>query len=253
MKGHSLATAFGMVVIGCAALAGGQVIPAVTDFDQQAHIETSPLPDLKLDGGNVTVDVALNRLKHAVPQFNYVFVLHGGAKPTDLSLPPLSLEHATVGQFLGYLLKQFPELHLEVEFTSATAENPGVVFSNPSATPGAGPLYLMTINPPENPPAPPTVVRVFSLARPLEAQKLLGHNDADAINNILSLIDAAASAVDGPRPEMKVHEPTQTLIVKCTPAQAAAVEQAIAALQPADPGTSAWLQTGTAPRATTQP
>src|SRR5205807_5814909 len=53
-----------------------------------------------------------------------------------------------------------------------------------------------------------------------------------ALGDVLSLVKAALSQIDGPAPVLQVHEATQTLIFKGTPEQRAALEDVLDALDP---------------------
>lgn len=199
----------------------------------------APLPEIKVEG--VTLEDLVQFLQDARPGFQAVVVRDPGA-PRDYPQITMRLKNVSTMQLLGLIQKAYPQVTID-----DTTEGPGgVVYCIkviPDPAPqgggfaGGGMLgQRLDLN--------ARYVQVYSLARAvnmLAAEKAADPKDRakagrDATNQLLSLLKAAItqSDADGANAALQVHEETQTLVFKGTPAQQQLIDSVLRAVAPPD-------------------
>jgi hypothetical protein len=171
-----------------------------------------------------TLEDVLNALHRADPNFQAVVARDPGVAPDSPSIPTLRLKNVSSDQVLQLLSSIRPVTFEEIA--------------------GQGsPIRLVRVQNPARDQGTPDVPMNTRVYRLTEAMAGLNATDkpgtpADreaALNQVLSLIKATLAQVEdssGVNPVVQVHNETRTLIVKGTPDQLHAVEEALAAINP---------------------
>lgn len=196
-------------------------------------VPTEKLIDLEMSGTNNVRDY-VNYLQE-ITGLNIVLMNEKGTDPQRIEVPPLKLKQMPASAAI-MLLSDLPGAHITVE----QKDNAFIVVAHaPDLVVGpAGPVDEngRVIQPP--------ITRVFSLEQVFFANSLTdaapGSADrakvlADKVPQALKLVEEALS-IDGEstadRTLIKLHQPTNTLIVRGTADQLATVEQVLKALAP---------------------
>lgn len=189
------------------------------------------LPDVRFDGA--PLEEVVEYLRKATPRFQAVVVRDPLVRPGE-PFVRLRLKHVPVSQVLGVLQAAYPE----VRVTS--------VMPPPNST--ALPVHVIRVRRSEGSHAatagelPVPALKVYPLG-PANSELWnrspehpMARQEKERIENALSLIKQVLSKIPEEEgrgtPELLVHEPTQSLIVRGLPVQHAAVRDALDALRP---------------------
>lgn len=201
--------------------------PATRPAEPSGSATPATLKELDVAAGSTASDF-LRQLQQADPDFQYI------AQPgpwEKAPLPRMNLRGVTLKQGVA-LLQNF----VDVQVDGA----------------GAGPHFVYIFRGRNVGSGPPTSLSAFGLADPVER---LGLNNAwagmaknqdsptseqiaagrkTALKEVLSLLESAASQADSSfQPLLKLHQETEVLLVRGTPAQLNAVSESLRALQSA--------------------
>ncbi|HTW94686.1 MAG TPA: hypothetical protein VMD30_07840 [Tepidisphaeraceae bacterium] len=166
--------------------------------------------------GGLTLREALEQIRAIDPHFNYTIVTRNGANPDGPVLPRMEATGITVDDFM-----QFLELGclrgVAVQPVGSTGDR---VF-----------MYVILID--GSVEQSNTEVRVFPLGSAVDSTAADASDNAriNAMNNILSLLQAAVQATGDTTPyKMRVHEPTLTLIFAGDQREEKAIQDAVDAV-----------------------
>ena len=188
-------------------------------------LEGMPMPSDEITKP-ILLDDELREIHDAVPSFIWVLNRDGFAQPDYPTLPPMTLKHVTIGQFLQYVQVAFPGVQC-------------VRIDGPE-----GSLYSIRVA--GSPDRPRTShVRLYRLSDIINAQadeEAAKDKDANksrddrikaATNDVLSLLQAALDQTDPDgASSLKIHEPTLTLMFKGSLAKQEVLEEALQTLTP---------------------
>ena len=188
-------------------------------------LEGMPMPSDEITKP-ILLDDELREIHDAVPSFIWVLNRDGFAQPDYPTLPPMTLKHVTIGQFLQYVQAAFPGVQC-------------VRIDGPE-----GSLYSIRIA--GSPDRPRTNhVRLYRLSDIINAQaneseakdkdttKARDERMKTATNDVLSLLQAALDQTDPDgASSLKIHEPTLTLMFKGSLAKQEVLEEALQTLTP---------------------
>jgi hypothetical protein len=180
------------------------------------------MPAIELS--NRPLEQVLNELKQKLPGFDFSISRENVPHEYPV-LPEMRVENVSLDDFEKLLQGQVPGISF-----SQTPDNGAVAWNSQ-------PFFEIHITP--NPNLPVPGVHVFGLTDIIAYRASLlkgdGDHDKQAMNDVLSLIQAALDETDSPvKPQMKIHAPTQTLICKITSEQAEVVQQVLASLKPTE-------------------
>jgi hypothetical protein len=217
------------------------ISPAFAQVEQPTAIPSRPEEKVipSFEANDNTIDEVVAMLRKDDPNVQIVLVhsspLPGtGVKRSTEGSPRLRLllKNVTTADVLNVVSRAYPNIALD-GIGGATQEM----------------IYILRVRDTSAGSDTRQVVQVYNLAPMVKAWQQL--NDAKpgddqnalkkALDDILSLIQAALAQTHEPTEAViQVHPPTQTLIFRGTPAQQAAVEQAVNALRPprADSGSA---------------
>ena len=225
----AIASLTALLAIGVSASLAEPAQPAAAPTAEPSAVHTMPLIDLQMP--EITVRDYVDYLAN-VSGGNFILLNDPHVDPAQVKVPALKLKQMSVESALK-VLTALPGEHIEVE------QSPGATIPSYLITMHAAPAAPGFV--PDEVPSTKIATRLFPLERllvpaPAEtspADAAQHTKDLDTkVDQLLQLVDLTIATQDGnlPRPLVKLHAPTHTLLVKGTAPQIDAVEQAIKAL-----------------------
>lgn len=178
--------------------------------ESQVAVEDRVIEEIHLEG--VRLSEAIEHLKEVYPGFQAIVITKSNVPATDPVLPNIALKNVKLRNILRLLEISVPGLAYETIDDGEENSDRITVFG---------------VDPTED--APENVLKIFSL------RTILSRSDdrRAALDETLSLLQATLEAIgESNSVSMKVHEGTETVLVRGTLEQVAAVEEAIIALTP---------------------
>jgi hypothetical protein len=217
------------------------VSPNATPAPTTLPGEDKIIPEVAFN--NATLETVVDFLRKSLPGFNAVIVRDNGVPADYPTISNLKLRDVGVGQLMEFIRTSYPGISLD---RIAGPAGPLYVIrvSNFGPYGGAvgipGPIGMNGA--PQAPGAPlpeQSFVQVYKLTdivNTLAASKpdnmTPEQRTKGAMDDVLSLLQAALDQTEGPNVVLKVHEPTQVLMFKGTPQKSAVVQQVLSTLQP---------------------
>ncbi len=173
-------------------------------------VEDRVIEEIHLEGARLSE--VIEHLKEVCPGFQAIVITKSNVPATDPVLPNISLKNVKLKNVLRLLEISVPGLAYETIDDGEGNSDRITVFG---------------VDPTED--APENILKIFPL------RTILSRSDdrRTALDETLSLLQATLEAIgESNSVSMKVHEGTETVLVRGTLEQVAAVEQAIIALTP---------------------
>jgi hypothetical protein len=210
--------------------------PVTAPATQPASPFSYVLPEVNFEG--VPLDSVVDYIRDLVPNLNLVIVRSPGVSDDYPMLQKIRLKNVTVEQFFQLIKQSYEHLELEGDETLAVIRitGPRVESEMQTETVQVYPLR--------------SIVQVLADQKPVLPDVSV---QEQALNDVLSLIEAAMKEKGGAKPVIKVHPPTQTLLFKGDSRSQEVVERVLQALQPDSVSAFGQRSMRRTSRPTTQP
>ncbi|ADG66305.1 hypothetical protein Plim_0455 [Planctopirus limnophila DSM 3776] len=178
--------------------------------ESQVAVEDRVIAEVQLEG--VRLSEAIEHLKEVYPGFQAIVITKSNVPATDPVLPNIALKNVKLRNILRLLEISVPGLAYEtIDDGEGNSDR----------------ITMFRVDYTED--APENVLKIFSL------RTILSRSDdrRAALDETLSLLQATLEAIgESNSVSMKVHEGTETVLIRGTLEQVAAIEEAIIALTP---------------------